>query len=76
MQLVGYPSDGRTPAVIGTLPLGATFAGTLDRGTLERLLGDQVDVVAAIVTYDDPTGAERKYARYELRVNGVLQPGG
>jgi hypothetical protein len=76
VQLVGYPSDGRTPAVIGTLPLGATFAGTLDRGTLERLLGDQVDVVAAIVTYDDPTGAERKYARYELRVNGVLQPGG
>jgi len=39
VQLVGYRSDGRTPAVIGTIPLGPTFAGTLDRGTLERLLG-------------------------------------
>jgi hypothetical protein len=76
VQLVGYRSDGRTPAVIGTIPLGPTSTGTLERGALERVLGDQADVVAAIVTHDDPTGAGRKYARYELRVNGVLQPGG
>jgi hypothetical protein len=76
VQIVGYASDGKTPAVLATIPLGSEFTAMLDRGSLERLIGDQVDVVGAIVTQDDPTGAGRKYARYELRVNGVLQSGG
>jgi hypothetical protein len=49
---------------------------SLDKGKLRRLIGDQADVVAALVTYDEPTEANEKYARYELRVNGALQPGG
>ena len=40
------------------------------------MLGDQVDVVAAIVTYDEPTETIVDYAPYTLKVNGVTQPGG
>ena len=76
VQLVGYRTDGKTPAVLATVPLDASFTGSLDRGALRRLIGDQADVVSAIVTYDEPTEKVHKYAPYALRVNGVLQPGG
>jgi len=76
IQLVGYRSDGRTPAVLASVPIGGDFTASLDKGKLQRLIGDQADVVAALVTYDEPTEANEKYARYELRVNGALQPGG
>ena len=76
VQLVGYRTDGTTPAVLATVPLDASFAASLDRGALQRLIGDQADIVSAIVTYDEPTEKVHKYARYTLRVNGVLQPGG
>ena len=33
-------------------------------------------MVAAIVTYDEPTEQVFDYARYRLTVNGTLQPGG
>jgi hypothetical protein len=32
--------------------------------------------VIAVVSYDDPTGTVEQYAPYQLRVNGVRQPGG
>ena len=76
VQLVGYRTDGKTPAVVAALPLGSSPSLTLDRGALQRLIGDQADVVAAIVTFDEPTELVHKYARYVLRVNGVVQPGG
>ena len=43
-----------------------------------QAIGDSAETVAAIVTYDEPTEAITpvRYARYALRVNGVLQPGG
>jgi bacillopeptidase F (M6 metalloprotease family) len=76
IQLVGYRSDGRTPAVLGSVPVAGGFTASLDKGKLRRIIGDDADVVAAIVTYDEPTESVQQYPRYELRVNGTLQPGG
>jgi hypothetical protein len=76
IQLVGYRSDNTSPAVLARVPVAADFTVSLDKGKLRRLIGDDADVVAALVTYDEPTEAVEKYPRYELRVNGTLQPGG
>src|SRR4051794_3082635 len=76
IQLVGYRTDGTAPTFVGSVPVGPDFTGSLDRGKLRRIIGDDADVVGAIVTYDEPTESIEKYARYELRVNGTLQPGG
>jgi hypothetical protein len=76
VQLLGYHSDGTEQVVLGTLPLDASFTGSLANGNLHRLLGGEADVVGALVTYDEPTETIQKYPRYELKVNGVLQPGG
>ena len=75
IQLVGY-STAKKQVVVSSVPLGADFTANLSGGALQRLLGNQTDVVAALVTYDEPTEAVEKYARYELKVNGTLQPGG
>jgi hypothetical protein len=76
IQLVGYRSDNTSPAVLARVPVAADFTTSLDKGKLRRLIGDDADVVAALVSYDEPSEAVEKYARYELRVNGTLQPGG
>ena len=76
IQLVGYRGDNTAPATLGSVPIDAGFTATLDKGRLRRIVGDESDIVAALVTYDEPTEAIEKYARYQLRVNGVLQPGG
>lgn len=75
IQLVGYSTD-KKQVVVSRVPIGADFTANLSGGALQRLLGNQTDVVAALVTYDEPTEAVEKYARYELKVNGTLQPGG
>ena len=75
IQLVGY-STATKQVVVSSVPIGADFTANLSGGALQRLLGNQTDVVAALVTYDEPTEAVEKYARYELKVNGTLQPGG
>ena len=75
VQLIGYSTQKKL-VVVGRVPIGAGFTTTLSGGALQRMLGNQTDVVAALVTYDEPTEAVEKYARYELRVNGTLQPGG
>jgi hypothetical protein len=75
VQLVGYSTD-KKQVVVSRVPLGADFTANLSGGALQRLLGNQTDVVAALVTYDEPTETVEKYARYELKVNGTLQPGG
>jgi len=76
IQLVGYRSDNTAPAVLGSVPVAADFTASLDKGKLRRIIGDEADVVAALVTYDEPTESIEKYPRYELKVNGTLQPGG
>ena len=75
VQLVGY-STGAKRAFIHRLKLDARLRGRLAGAPLRKLLAGGYDVVAAIVTYDDPTDSKLTSASYALRVNGVLQPGG
>jgi len=42
----------------------------------EAVFEKDAAIVAAIVSYDESTESITAYAPYELRVNGVLQPGG
>jgi hypothetical protein len=68
---------GKKPhAFVGSIPLSASFAASLKKGRLEKLIGEKADVVAALVMYDEPTESINQYARYTLKVNGVTQPGG
>jgi immune inhibitor InhA-like protein len=69
-QLVGYRSTGPGVRRAFVFPLPLDFS---ERLTLKN---SRADVVAALVTYDEPTESIDQYARYTLRVNGVVQPGG
>ena len=79
VRLIGYTDDG-SAAWIHRVPVtqnpDGTFSGSMDAAALEAAVGTSAETVAALVMQDDPTGTVRKYAGYELRVNGVLQPGG
>jgi bacillopeptidase F (M6 metalloprotease family) len=76
VQLVGISTNGTSSSILAQIPLDADFQASLSGGALRRLIGDEVDLVGVIVTYDEPTESVTRYAPYELRVNGVLQPGG
>jgi Immune inhibitor A-like, MAM domain len=76
VQLVGISTNGTASSILSQIPLDANFEASLSGGALRRLIGDEVDLVGVIVTYDEPTESITRYAPYELRVNGVLQPGG
>jgi hypothetical protein len=76
VQLVGISSTGSSATIVSQIPLDANFSANLVKGALKRLIGDEVDVVAAIVTYDEPTETITEYAPYTLQANGVTQPGG
>jgi Immune inhibitor A-like, MAM domain len=75
VQLVAYTTTGRR-AAIQRLRLDGRLRGRLTGAPLRRFLSGGFDVVAAIVTFDDPTETRTTYAPYVLRVNGVLQSGG
>ena len=74
VQLIGY--DGKGHTWITRVPLNKKFDGRLDVARLFFRLGFRATTVAAIVTQDDPTESRTQQARYSLKVNGVLQPGG
>lgn len=76
VQLVGYTTRGPRRAFVHRLELDRRFDGKLAGPELARVLGPGYGVVAAIVTYDEPTERIDLYAPYKLLVNGVLQPGG
>ena len=76
VQLVGYSGDRDKRAFIHRLRLDARLRGELSGAALRTLLAPGYDVVAAVVTYDEPTEGKAAYVPYALRVNGVLQPGG
>lgn len=75
VQLVGYSS---TTGKVGRIavPLTAGLRGSLSGARVRGAFSAQVDTVAAIVTYDDPSEQLRSPVRYALTANGVLQPGG
>ncbi len=75
VQLIGYSDDHRVAGIV-RLPIDANFDGSLRIGRIRSAFSRRVKTVAAIVMYDDPTETSTQYARYELKVNGVLQPGG
>jgi hypothetical protein len=75
VQLVGYTTTARR-AAIQRLRLDGRLRARLTGAPLRRFLSGGYDVVAAIVTFDDPTEARTTYAPYVLRVNGVQQSGG
>jgi Immune inhibitor A-like, MAM domain len=75
VQLVGYETMGKKPhAFVGSIPLSSSFAASLKKGRLEKLIGEKADVVGALVMYDEPTESINQYARYTLKVNGVASP--
>jgi hypothetical protein len=81
VQLVAYSTKAvfgqpLFPVRVYTLPLDGQFHGSLDRIGVLRNLGPLADVVAAIVTYDDPSESVDQYAPYTLTVEGTPQPGG
>ena len=76
VQLLAYDSAGGGTAYLFSLPLDATFHGTLEGTAVADAIGTSADVVAAIVTYHDGTQLVSQYAPYTLSVNGVTQPGG
>ena len=57
------------------LPLNTDFA-VRNKANVQKYIDKNADLVAAIVTYDDPAETSDQYAPYQLTVNGVVQPGG
>lgn len=76
VQLIGYATDPSVPATHATLQLTGGLAVDLDAEALKALFDPRIDVVAAIVTYDDITESLARAGRYTLTINGVAQPGG
>lgn len=75
LQLVAYDSSG-TAVTLRRIPLNADSDAMLGQADLQARLGTTATVVAAIVTFFDPTESVRTYGPYRLEVNGVIQPGG
>ena len=74
VTLVGYRSNGGAPAAVWSTDVEPGGSFEVSRAELRDFRS--LDVVGAIVTQDEPTEQQYKYAPYELTVNGVLQPGG
>ena len=76
LQIVAYDS-GHTNVVVKEIALDANHSAVLNRPELDALFeGVTADVVAAVVTYHDPSELEPRYAFYDLTIDNVLQPGG
>jgi hypothetical protein len=75
VKLVAYDT-GDTEAHVGSIPIDASFHGSISGSALTDAIGSTADVVAAIVTYHDDTELVTQYAPYTLSVNSVTQPGG
>ena len=75
VQLVGINSTDHS-AFYKKLDLNSDFEGSLTGPQLKKALGYGSQLAGAIVMYDEPTESITKYARYNLTVNGEVQPGG
>ena len=74
VQILSIDSRKKRISVV-RLPLTRTFT-LRDRTSAERYIDRNADFVGAIVTFNDPAETATRYAKYELTVNGVRQPGG
>ena len=70
VQLLAYKQQGTSPVRIATVNLNGNFDVTLNARQLAALLGqgNNADVVAAIVMYDESTESINDYAPYSLTV--------
>ena len=70
VQLLAYKQQGTSPVRIATVNLNGNFDATLNARQLAALLGqgNNADVVAAIVMYDESTESINDYAPYSLTV--------
>jgi hypothetical protein len=78
VQLVGYPTGAPGKVFVIQIPLNSHHDGTFSSDSKFFIPASQrngINVVAAIITYDDPTETITQYAPYTLTVNGVVQPG-
>jgi hypothetical protein len=78
VALVAYTPGGPTVHV-NDLPLVGGSTGSFSTSTtpaIADLIGTDATVVAALVTAIDTTEQRDQYPTYQLRINGVLQPGG
>jgi hypothetical protein len=74
VQLISVDSQ-RKKITVRRLPLTGDFVVS-SPANLQKYIDKNADLVAAIVTYEDPTESSDQYAPYRLTVNGVVQPGG
>jgi hypothetical protein len=75
VRLVAYDKDAKTVHT-GKIALDANNDGSLSGAEIEEMLGTRGGVVAAIVTFHEPSELTAQTASYALTVNGILQPGG
>ncbi len=74
VSLQTKPDGGVSKVTIKRVALTEDFK--IAGGEMAQYIDPQADVVAAVITYDDPTETITQYAPYKLTVNGALQPGG
>jgi hypothetical protein len=75
VRLVAFTNDHEQARVID-VPLDAQNRGRLSDDQLTTLRAMRAQTVLAIVNHYEPTEKLRSPARYQLTVNGTIQPGG
>jgi hypothetical protein len=76
VQLVSIGQRRHEGVTLARLELAGGRSASLGARDLRRLVGGHAGLVAAIVTFDEPSESIARNAPYALTVNGVLQPGG
>jgi hypothetical protein len=76
VQLVSIGERRHGKTTLARLELREGRSVSLGSKELKHLLGKDAGLVAAIVTFDEPSESIARSAPYRLEVNGVLQPGG
>lgn len=74
LQLIGWKTDG-TKVSYSYLPDNSKNTVSLSGAALRKRVAG-MDRMAVIVTVSDPLEVASYYARYQLKINGALQPGG
>ncbi len=75
VRLVAFDKN-RNTVHLGKIALDADNDGSLTADRIHAMLGKHGKLVAAIVTFHEPSELAQQAATYALTVNGVLQPGG
>lgn len=74
VQVVGWTLDGKKVAY-SEVAVNNNYAATVTKAQMKKMFKG-MDRIAVLVVADDPQEIATKYASYQLRIGGVLQPGG